>query len=81
MTLPDPADIPVATGHGGKRTPAPGKKIGPPFKEGEKSCTMSVTFSSKTAADKLKALAAAAGITPGALVEKKLHLRPSRKKS
>jgi len=74
MTHPDPTDLPPASPRGGKR-PGSGRR-----KLIEKAFTMSVTFSRKSAADKLKKLAKDASLTTGALIEKRFKLRPRRKK-
>ncbi|MBN8422482.1 MAG: hypothetical protein J0L73_26440 [Verrucomicrobia bacterium] len=63
--------------HGGKRTPGPGKKIGPKFKDPKKkSVTVSIVLSSDKVAKKLKAKAKRAKLTPGAYIERELNLLP-----
>ena len=61
--------------HGGKRTPGPGRKIGPKFKDPKKKAvTVSIVLSSANAAKKLKAKAKRAKLTPGSYIERELLL-------
>lgn len=75
-SIDPPASAPAQ--HGGKRTPGPGKKIGPKFKDPKKkSVTVSIVLSSDKIAKKLKAKAKRAKLTPGAYIERELKLGPA----